>query len=91
VAVAALVVIGLGVVLIVVGVAISISDWRAKKREAQAGRMENKPLGLDENLTALKELVIALADKPLGMQLVVWGIVLLLIGGILGGVSGLTA
>jgi len=90
-AVAALAVVSVGLFMIVAGVLISIIDWRSKKQEAKQGGMANKPLGLDADLTALKELVVALANKPLGMQLVVWGIVLLLIGGVMGGVSGLTA
>ena len=90
-AVAALAVVGVGLLLVVTGVVISISDWRDKKRKAKRGAMENKPLGLAEDLTALKELALALAEKPLGMQLVVWGVVLLLIGGVMGGVSGVTA
>jgi hypothetical protein len=78
------VLVGLGILLILLGVYLSLQDWeRNAKPKAKA------PLG--EELKGLAKLADALKGYPLGMQLIVWGIVIILVGALFGGVGGLTA
>jgi hypothetical protein len=88
-AVAALVVVGVGLVMVVTGVVISVVDWRQKNAEAKNQAMRTHALGLAEDLNALRKLVIVLKSQPLGEKLIVYGIVVMVIGGILGGVAAL--
>ncbi|HET7568837.1 MAG TPA: hypothetical protein VFJ91_12655 [Gaiellaceae bacterium] len=89
-AIAALVVIGLGVLMILAGLWVSLSD-RSRKLRAEAAKreVETEALGLAEDLSALQKLADALKGQPLGFQLIVLGIAVLVVGGLLGGISGL--
>jgi len=90
-AIASLVVIAVGVLLILLGAWISVADWHVGRKSSGHPGTEGSPLGLDKTLTALQKLVAELGKHPLGIRLIVFGIVCLLIGGILGGVAGITA
>jgi predicted RND superfamily exporter protein len=91
-AVAGIVVVGTGVLLVLVGTLISVTDWR-RARGDKGGHpgIEGESLGLDKTLTALQKLVAELANHPLGIRLIVLGIVCILVGGVIGGVAGVTA
>ncbi len=84
-AVAGLVLVGVGTLLILLGAYISLQDWN-KKREGLTDAQKNALGGALEGLTKLAD---ALKSYPLGQQLIVWGIVVTILGGILGGISGL--
>jgi len=86
-AVAAIIVVGVGVVLVLAGLFVTIVDW-GDKRKKHPG-LVSKDTGLEGSITALQKLLAELAKHPLGTRLIVLGIVCFLIGGTLGGVAGL--
>jgi uncharacterized membrane protein len=83
--IAGLVLVAVGTLLILLGAYISLKDWN-RKREGKTDAEKNALGGALEGLTKLLD---ALRNYPLGQQLIVWGIVILFIGGVLGGVTGL--
>jgi hypothetical protein len=84
------VLVGLGVLLIVTGVIVSLIDWNRRNRPKRVeGKVVTDATGLPETLTGLAKLADALKGHALGMQLVMLGIVVLIIGGIFGGVAQL--
>ena len=85
-AIASFIIMGVGVVLVLVGVYVSLSDWKQKQRRAEAAA---ETYSLDKSLDALAKLADALKGHTLGMQLIIMGIVVILVGGVIGGVSGL--
>lgn len=87
--IAALVVIGVGVLLILAGLCMSLAE--RPRRSSDHPGVEARELGLSDTLDALQRLVVALADHPIGIRLIVLGIVCIMVGGVLGGVAGLTA
>ena len=80
-----LVLVAVGVALIVLGAWISLREWKT----TQAGKIKARRDALGETLTGLAKLVEALNNYPTGQRLIVFGIVVLIIAGIFGGVSGL--
>lgn len=84
-AVVTLVLVAVGVVLIGLGTWMSLRDWR-KEHE---GEMDTKAESLGETLDGLAKLVKALEGYPTGQRLIVFGIVVLVIAGLFGGISGL--
>ena len=86
-AIASLVVIGVGVLLILAGLYVSLTE-----RSAPPGHpgVEARELGLSDTIDALQRLVVALAAHPIGIRLIVLGILCVIVGGVLGGVAGLT-
>lgn len=80
--IAGLVVIGLGVVIVLIGVGVSIVEWRSGPRTG--GRRRSNAAA---DIEALRRLLEELRSHPFGTQLIVWGIVLILIGGGLVGAS----
>jgi uncharacterized membrane protein len=84
-AVAGLVVIGVGLLLILIGTYMTLVDWKRKLE----GKPQAERNALSGALKGLAKLVTALKDYPPGQKLIVWGIVLLFVGGVIGGVSGL--
>lgn len=85
-AIASLVLMGLGVFLVVVGVYVSLAEWR-RQRQREAGRIKTDELALKESLQGLAKLADALKGHPLGMQLIIVGMTLILIGGSVGATS----
>ena len=83
--IAALVLVAVGTLLIVLGAYISLKDWQAKRAPSSPAAS-----AVSESLDGLAKLADALKSYPLGQQLVVWGIVVLIVAGVFGGVSGLT-
>lgn len=83
--IAGLAVVGLGTLLIALGAYISVKDW-AKKQEGISGA---KAQALGGTFKGLAKVIEALKDYPLGQQLIGWGILVTIIGGVLGGVGGL--
>jgi hypothetical protein len=84
--VAALVIIGVGLLLVLLGTYVSLREWNAqfaKRQETTEG------LSAEGTLKGLAKLAAALAGKPLGFQLIIIGFGLVIIGGIIGGVSAL--
>jgi hypothetical protein len=76
------IIMGVGVLLILIGVYVSLSDWKRKQRQA----------GGDEALAGLgwlAKLAEALKGHQLGMQLIILGIAVLLGGGLVGGIAAL--
>lgn len=81
----ALVLTGVGALLVVVGIYVSLSD---RKRSLENQKVHPEGTG-GETLEGLAKLADALRDYPLGMQLIFLGIVLMLAGGATGGVAAL--
>jgi hypothetical protein len=80
-----LVLVALGCSLIALGTYMSWKDWDRKNRLVKT----NNPNSIDKTITALAKLLEAMKDYPLGQQLIVWGIIVLVIAGLFGGISGL--
>lgn len=93
-AIGALILVFLGIALILVGTFVSLKEWhreqQAKKDAAAKEGVVTDQAGIGETLQGLAKLADALKNHPLGMQLIIVGITLITLGGILGGVSGLT-
>jgi hypothetical protein len=89
----ALVVIVVGLLLIVAGLYVSLAEWNAEQnRRLRAQRkpgVETDPLGAPEVLEGLAKLADALKHHRLGFQLIIFGIALVIIGGMLGGVAAI--
>jgi hypothetical protein len=86
--IACFVLVGVGTLLILIGVYISVVDWQKKLDELPVDRKQAR---LAEELSGLAKVADAIKGFPLGQQLIVWGIVILIIGGLFGGVSGIIA
>jgi len=86
-AVVCFILVGVGVLLILLGAFMSLRDWHEKLDEKPA----SKPQSLDKTLVSLTKLAVAISGYPVGQQLIVWGIVIIVIGGLFGGLSGFTA
>jgi hypothetical protein len=71
-----------GIVLVVIGVYVSLSDWR----RSHAGL---KVEGTAGELGALAKLAEALRDYPLGLQFIFLGIACMIAGGAVGGISAI--
>jgi hypothetical protein len=71
--------------MIVSGSVLSILDWR----KAQSQRLVVEGAALEGELKALAKLAEAIKGYPFGQQLIVWGIVVLIIAGLFGGISHL--
>ena len=84
-AIITLVLVTVGVVLILVGALMALKDWR-RAREAD---VEGKEHALGEALTGLAKVVEALKGYPAGQQLIGFGIVVLIIAGLFGGITSL--
>jgi hypothetical protein len=84
-AIVSFVLVALGVLLIVIGLVISIADWNRRNRQA-ADEVRTKKTSALGDLAKLAE---ALKGQPLGMQLIIVGIVILVIAGVFGGVMQL--
>ena len=83
--IAGLVLVGVGILLILLGAYMSLRDWN-RRLEGLPDAERNAIGGALEGLTKLAE---ALKNYPLGQQLIVWGILIVIIGGLMGGVGGL--
>jgi hypothetical protein len=83
--IAGLVLVAVGILLILLGAYITLKDWN-RKLEGKTGAERN---ALEGTLDGLAKLLKALQGYPLGQQLIVWGIVLLFLGGLFGGVAAL--
>jgi uncharacterized membrane protein len=81
-AIAGFIIMAVGVFLILVGVYVSMKDWK-RKQEAEAGKGA-EALALDKTIGALAKLADALKGHQLGMQLILVGIVVILVGGVIG-------
>jgi len=82
-------VLGLGVVMVLAGTLMTMFDWqtdRARRRQVQV-HVDNQNLA--DNINAMTKLVGALKGTSQGMQLIVFGIVVLLIGAALLGVGSI--
>ena len=90
-AVITLILAGLGVLLIASGTWISIADWKAKQAAARArvamGEAATELPALPEDIDALTRFAEALKGYPLGMQLIMVGVLLEVIAAFLGGVG----
>jgi TRAP-type C4-dicarboxylate transport system permease large subunit len=82
--VAALIVVGVGVGMILLGVFMTFRDWKRRTR----GLTDAERDSLGGALKGLAKLLVALKSYPTGQRLIVFGIVVLMIGGVYGGVSG---
>ena len=81
--IAGLVVIGVGLALVIAGTVLAWKEESARlKRDAVKGPVT-------DFVSGLAKLMDSLAKHPVGVRLVVLGIVLVFIGGVMAGVSGL--
>jgi hypothetical protein len=86
-AIACFILVGVGVLLILLGAYMSLKDWKDKRDATPVSTRQS----LDKSLEGLTKLADAIKGYPVGQQLIVWGIVIVIIGGLFGGVSGLAA
>lgn len=84
-AVAGLVLVGIGALLILVGAWMSVVEWK----KTLEGKTDAERQSLEGALKGLAKLAEALKSYPHGQRMIVWGIVVVIVGGIIGGVSGL--
>jgi hypothetical protein len=84
-AIITLVLVAVGVVLILAGALMALKDWR-KAHEAE---IKGKEHALGEALTGLAKVLEALKGYPQGQQLIGFGIVVLIIAGLFGGITAL--
>lgn len=84
-AIVSLVLVGVGVLLILVGAYMSLGDWK-RKREGNVGFA---PQDLGGTLSGLAKLLEAMKDYPAGQRMIVFGILLVIIGGLWSGISAL--
>ena len=84
-AIAGFIIMALGVLLILLGAYVSMKDWE-RKQQAEAARGA-EALSLDKTIGALEKLADALKGHQLGMQLILVGIVVILVGGVIGTLS----
>ena len=84
-AIVCFVLVGLGALMILAGIFMSVSDWK-KKHE---GKLETSPHSLEGTLTALGRVADAVKTYPPGQQLIVWGIVVLILAGVFCGIKNL--
>lgn len=80
-AIAGFIIMGVGVLLILVGVYVSLKDWNRKAQQDAGGA---EALALDKTLEGLAKLADALKGHTLGMQLIIVGIATILVGGLIG-------
>lgn len=96
-AIIALVVVIVGLLLIVIGTWVSLVDWndrrkpKAGAKAAAPGAFETRAESLSETLTGLAKVFDSIARYPLGMRLVLVGVVLIVLGGFFASVSNLVA
>ena len=86
--IASLLIIFMGVVLIGAGLFVSLSDWR-RKNNTETKEVTTEPLSAEKTLNALTRFTEALKGLPLGMQLIIVGLAVLIIGVSIGGVGEL--
>lgn len=89
--IAGLAVLGVGLAMIITGVVLAIADDRRTRDAARkaAGATGFAPQSLADTISSLAKLAEALLKYSLGMRLVFTGVLLVIIGGAIGGVSGL--
>ena len=77
----AITIIGVGLILVLVGTGLVVSEERHKAKDK----------GLSKTIESLAKFADALSKHPVGIRLVFLGIVLIVIGGSMSGVATLTA
>jgi hypothetical protein len=77
-----LVLVGVGVLLILLGAFLSLAEW--KRSRALRPRE-----GLGDTLSGLAKLLEAMKDYPVGLKMIILGIVVLIIAGLFGGIGSL--
>ncbi len=85
-AIVSLFLVGLGALLILLGAFMSLVDWNSKR-----GGPSFAPGGLGGSLEGLSKLLDAMKNYPPGQKMIVFGIVILILGGLWGGVTSLGA
>jgi hypothetical protein len=86
-AVVPLLLVGVGVLLILLGAWMSLRTWQAT-RAGQVGVRPESPEGV---LTGLAKLLEAMKTYPPGQQMIVFGLLLVIVGGLWGGITPLSA
>lgn len=71
---------GVGLLLVLIGVGVSLADWRRSHGDLKAE-------GTAGDLEGLAKLADALRDYPLGLQLIFLGIACMFAGGAVGGIK----
>lgn len=89
VSIAGLAVLGLGVLMIIPGTLMIIFDWQTDRARQRQEAVHIEAQALADTINALAKLVRALKGASQGMQLIVFGIILLLIGAALAGFGSL--
>jgi hypothetical protein len=84
-AIICLVLVAVGVGLIVLGAWMTLEEWK----RARTGEIKARKDALGDSLKGLAKLVEALKYYPTGQRLIVFGIVVLIIAGLIGGFAGL--
>ncbi len=88
-AIVGLILVGVGIAMIAIGTLITVVDWKNASKSHPG--TQSAALGLSDTLNAFQKLVVALAKHPIGIRLIVLGIVCVLVGGILGGIAGISS
>jgi uncharacterized membrane protein len=81
--VAGFVVLSVGILLILVGLVMSIFDWQTEAARKRQQQVHIDAQSLDKTIDALTKLANGLKGTPQGMQLMVFGVLLVIIGGVL--------
>jgi uncharacterized membrane protein len=84
-AIASLVLVAVGILLIILGAWMSVKEWKTKHE----GQIKSEAHALHESLGSLAKVLDAIKDYPAGQKLIVFGIIILIIAGLFGGISGL--
>jgi hypothetical protein len=86
VAIVSFVLVAVGLGLIIIGTVISVLEWNKLHKPKPKGEVVTEPTSALEGLAKLAD---ALKGHPLGMQLIIAGIGVLVIAGVFGGVAQL--
>jgi hypothetical protein len=84
--------VGLGIALIIIGTVISIIDWNKKQSSTTSTQGAASPTSqasssASDALSGLGKVAEALKGYPLGMQLIIVGIVILIVAGLFSGTA----
>jgi hypothetical protein len=77
----------LGVLLILLGTWMTLQEWK----NAKEGEIKTRKDALGPEFEGFAKLLEALKYYPTGQRLIVFGIVILIIGGLIGGFGGLVS
>ena len=88
-AVTSLILVAVGILLILFGAWMSVREWEKAQAKLLEGKAGAEKASLSESLSSLAKVLEALKTYPAGQRLIVFGIIVLIVAGLFGGISGL--